>query len=115
MIKTIDPQEWSEYLAGFSTRNRGRRARFELFSGGGVAEESEEGVFDRIAIENDIATVTRIDRSEGNDSTVTAEIKGVRGIAVQLDTDNSENTLEFTNSNGDMTVLHFESRVDGDS
>jgi len=115
MIKTIDPQEWSEYLAGFSTRNRGRRARFELFSGGGVAEEDEEGVFERIAIENETVTVTRIDRTEGNDRTMASEINGVRGIAVQLDTDSSENTLEFTNSNGDMTVLHFESLVDGDS
>ena len=39
----------------------------------------------------------------------------IRGIAVQPDVDGSDITLELTDSNGDMTVLHFESLVDGDS
>jgi len=32
-----------------------------------------------------------------------------------LDTDNSEDMLEFTDGDGNLTTLHFESRVDGDS
>jgi hypothetical protein len=115
MIKTIDPQEWAEFLTDFSTRNRGRRARFEAFSRQGVAEEDEEAVFEKIAIEKDVVTVTRTNRSASSDSAITDDVSGVHGISVQYDTDNSENTLEFMNTNGDMTVLHFESKVDGDS
>ncbi|HLA94872.1 MAG TPA: hypothetical protein VK612_04065 [Pyrinomonadaceae bacterium] len=115
MIKTIDPQEWHKFLADFSVRNRGRRTRFEAFSRRGVAEEDEEAVFEKIEIEKDVVTVTRIDRSASSDAATTGEVTGVHGISVQYDTDNSENTLEFMDNNGDMTVLHFESKVDGDS
>lgn len=115
MRKTVSPDDWNEFLADFSARNRGRRARFEAFSSRGVAEEDEEAVFDSIRIETDIVTVTRLNRSTASESKITDEVTGVHGISVQYDTDNSENTLEFMDTNGDMTVLHFESLVDGDS
>lgn len=115
MKKTISPDEWNEFLADFSVRNNGRRARFEAFSRRGVAEEDEEAAFDAIGIERDVVTVTRLNRSTASESKITDEVIGVHGISVQYDTDNSENTLEFMDTNGDMTVLHFESLVDGDS
>lgn len=114
-IRTIEPDKWSDFLAGFSSRNRGRRARFESFSRGGVFEEDEEAVFEKAEISDRLATVTRTNRSEAKPTKLTAEITDVRGISVQYDTDNSENTLEFMETNGDMTVLHFESMVDGGS
>ena len=48
--KVIAPDEWNEYLADFSSRNQGRRARFEAFSHDGVAEEDEEAVFESVAM-----------------------------------------------------------------
>ena len=50
--KIIAPDEWNEYLADFSTRNHGRRARFEAFSRGRVREEDEEAVVLREAVQN---------------------------------------------------------------
>lgn len=110
--KVIDPQEWQEFLSDFSERNRGRRARFETFSRGSVAEEDEEGTFESIAIDSGVVSVGR-ESAAGHD--IGAEITDVRGITVQLDSDGSENTMEFMDTNGDMTVLHFESMVDGES
>jgi hypothetical protein len=110
--KIIQPSEWNEFLAGFSDRNTGRRARFEAFTTDGVAEEDEEGVFQSASIEGHIAVV---DRVTAKGRMISDRIEGVRGLAVQLDSDESENTIEFTDSNGDMMVLHFESMVDGES
>jgi len=110
--KIIAPDEWNEYLADFSTRNQGRRARFEAFSRGSVVEEDEEAVFQTVSISGDKVTVGR---AISGGSTISDEITGVHGIAVQLDSDGSDNTMEFMDTNGDLTVLHFESMVDGES
>ena len=110
--KIIAPDEWNEYLADFSSRNKGRRARFEAFSRGSVVEEDEEAVFHTVSISGDKVT---IGRSVSGGSPTTDEITGVHGIAVQLDSDGSDNTMEFMDINGDLTVLHFESMVDGES
>lgn len=113
--KIIPPDEWTEYLADFSSRNQGRRARFEAFDRGGVAEEDEEAVFESVSVANSAATVRRIVRADDANAPITDEIYDVRGISVQLDSDGSDNTMEFMNSDGDVIVLHFESAVDGDS
>ena len=110
--KTIEPIEWSQFLSEFSDRNTGRRARFEAFTSSGVAEEDEEGSFQSVSIDNSVVTV---DRVTAGGEPITDRIEGIHGITVQFDSDDSENTLEFMDSNGDVTVLHFESRVDGDS
>ncbi|NOT47489.1 MAG: hypothetical protein HOP17_07035 [Acidobacteria bacterium] len=112
MRKTIDPNEWSEFLTDFSNRNRGRRSRFEEFTRGSVAEEDEEGVFESVSIQNAVVTISRL---TANKTPIADHIENIHGIVVQYDTDGSENTIEFMNPNGDMTVLHFESLVDGDS
>ena len=113
--KIIAPDEWNEYLADFSTRNQGRRARFEAFSRDGVAEEDEEAVFESVSIAGDAITVNRTVRADDKNAPIKDEITGVHGITVQLDSDGSDNTMEFMNTNGDLTVLHFESMVDGES
>jgi hypothetical protein len=116
MSNMIEPGEWSSFLSAFTKRNRGRRARFELFSrGGNVGEEEQEGIFESAAIEGNVVAIIRIDNTEGKNETMADKITNIRGIAVQHDSDDSENTLELTNDKNDMTVLHFESRVDGDS
>lgn len=110
--KTIEAADWNSFLAAFSDRNAGRRARFEAFTADGVAEEDEEASFQSVSVENGLVTVDRV-TSRGE--AIADRIENVRGIAVQLDSDDSENTMEFMDSAGDLTVLHFESMVDGES
>lgn len=113
--KVIAPDEWNEYLADFSSRNQGRRARFEAFSHDGVAEEDEEAVFESVAIADSRVTINRTVRADDKNAPITDILAGVHGISVQLDSDGSDNTMEFMDTNGDLTVLHFESMVDGES
>ena len=116
VTKMIDPAHWTEFLGEFSERNRGRRARFELFRRDGeVAEEEQEGNFERASIENGVINIERKYKNQEKDRVMSDKIPNIHGVAVQFDTDESENILEFTNDKGDMTVLHFESLVDGDS
>jgi hypothetical protein len=114
--RVVDPAKWSEFLQEFSNRNRGRRARFELFSrSGDVGEEDEEGVFESAMVNGNVVTITRTDNTEGKSEKMADDIPNIHGISIQYDSDESENTIELMNDKGDMTVLHFESRVDGDS
>lgn len=116
MSKSIGPANWKSFLADFSDRNRERRARFELFHhDGAVREEEQEAHFESVSVEGGVVTVKRIDRGGREPKEITINLPNIHGISVQYDTDGSEDTLEFTNQNGDMTVLHFESKVDGDS
>jgi hypothetical protein len=116
MIKPIEPQEWETFLNSFSHRNRGRRARFEIFGPkGGFKEEEREADLGSISIDGSRITVTRSYVSGGQERSMTDDLIGIRGIAVQYDTDNSEDMLQFTDEKNAMTVLHFESKVDGDS
>lgn len=114
--KVIEPEQWAKVLSEFSERNNGRRARFELFRrDGAVAEEEREGYFESVNEHNGTVTIVRTDRSGKKERSVEDKIPNIRGISVQFDTDGSDNTIEFTNDRGDMTVLHFESNIDGDS
>ena len=114
--KLIDPATWPEFLAEFSARNKGRRARFELFRRDGeVAEEEREGNFTVISATGRVVTVERTHDEHGEARRMSDEIHDTHGIEVQYDTDGSEDTIEFTDHRGDMTVLHFQSLVDGDS
>ncbi len=115
MIKAIEPKEWATFLNAFSERNHGRRARFEIFEKNRFSEEVQEAYFTRASLENNIVTIKRRYTSHGQEKTMTDELKDIRGIAVQYDTDNSEDMLEFTTGDEAMTTLHFESKVDGDS
>jgi hypothetical protein len=115
MINIVDPQEWGTFLNGFNERNRGRRARFEIFSHGNSSEEQQEGHFEHISIDGHNVTIKRTYAEKGQQSIMNDELKNVRGISVQYDTDNSEDMLEFTDAEGNLTTLHFESHVDGDS
>ena len=112
--KVIPPDEWGKYLEAFSSRNRGRRARFEAFAGGTVTEEDEEAVFESISGGGGTFTVRRLNRTN-NDDPIDDELTEIRGLTVQLDSDGSDNTIEFLDSAGDMAVLHFESMVDGEN
>ena len=113
--KTIAPENWNKYLEDFSSRNTGRRARFEAFSRGAVKEEDEEAVFEGVSIADSVVTVNRRVLADDRNAPISDRLEGVHGIVVQLDSDGSDNTMEFMDINGDLTVLHFESRVDGES
>ncbi|MBX3242942.1 MAG: hypothetical protein KF685_00555 [Acidobacteria bacterium] len=113
---TVEPSTWNDFLTEFSERNKGRRARFELFGqGGSVREESQEGHFEKATLGGRTVTVIRSYESQGIKKSMEDEIKDVHGVEVQFDTDGSEDTIEFMNHNGDKTVLRFESLVDGSS
>jgi hypothetical protein len=116
MINQIEPGEWTSFLAGFSERNRGRKARFEIFGPDGVSmEEDQEARFESASVADGIVTVTRTYEKHDQETTMTDRLPSIRGISVQNDTDNSEDVLEFTDKKNALTTLHFESRVDGDS
>lgn len=115
MKKTIDPAEWNQFLSEFSARNRGRRARFEIFGGGGVSEEQQEGRFEAADLNGRTASVTRSYEDHGEQRSMVDEIHDIHGIEVQLDAEGGEDTIGFSNHNGETTVLHFESLIDGDS
>lgn len=115
MIKMIEPQEWDTFLNGFTERNHGRRARFEIFSRGDFSEEEQEAYFENVSVDGHSITVKRTYDKHGEQATMTDTLENIRGISIQYDTDNSEDMLEFTNNKNELTTLHFESRVDGDS
>jgi hypothetical protein len=111
---------WSEYLAGFSERNRERRARFEVFDRYGAHEETEEAVLENIILESqkerapDII-VKRSDRSSRQRTFLANTIVAVQRINPQYDKDGSESALEFEDDRGRLTILRFESNIDGAS
>src|SRR5947208_4546470 len=104
MIKTIEPQEWSTFLNSFTERNRGRRARFEIFSRGDFSEEEQEAYFDGASVDGHTITVKRTYEKHGEQATMTDTLENIRGISVQYDTDNSEDMLEFTNDKNQLTT-----------
>ena len=115
LIKAVEPDEWETFLGAFTGRNAGRRARFEIFSHGQFSEEEQEATFVSVSIDGNTITVSRHYTGRDGEKTMTDELENIHGISVQYDTDNSEDMLEFTDSKNQLTTLHFESRVDGDS
>ena len=120
MSDYLDPAEWSELLAGFSDRNRFRRARFETFGRGGVVEEEQEARLEKINLNltgNDAprVTVIRLDNSTPTQVEMVTTIPRVRRISPQFDVDDSEDGLEIEDMDGLLSVLRLESKVDGAS
>ena len=118
--KMIEPNNWENFLAEFTKRNRDRRARFNLFyTTGETREEAEEAHLESVSLNKDggqtQVVVTRIDRSEEEEKTMTDTLENVRGIAVQYETDGSENFLEITDTKNTLISLRFESKLDGAS
>jgi hypothetical protein len=119
-IKQIEPEKWEEFLSDFAGRNNNRRARFDVYrSGGRTEEEAREEHLEDIRLKTDgnkrAVEIIRIDRTSDNAEKTHDVITGVRGVAVQYDTDGSENVLEITDDQNTLISLHFESRVDGAS
>jgi hypothetical protein len=118
--KGIGQENWEKFLNDFSSRNRNRRARFNIFfSSGETLEEGEEGQLESVAIERagdqTQVIVKRADHTSGKEETMTDRIENVRGITVQIDTDGSEDILEITDGKNTLFSLRFESKVDGAS
>lgn len=118
-VKQIEPSNWAEFLSGFSQRNNGRRARFEIFRGGSVEEENQEAHFEDVSLKRDgnktNVEVIRIDRAHQNADKIKDIITNVRGISVQYDVDGSEDVLEITDDENALISLRLESKVDGNS
>src|SRR5262249_32359734 len=118
-IKQIEPGNWREFLEEFSVRNNNRRARFQVFRGATSTEEGEEAYLEDVSLkENDGETevvVVRIDRGGSKAEKTHQTITNVRRIAVQFDTDGSEDALEIIDKENELVVLRMESRVDGAS
>lgn len=116
----IEPKNWERFLQEFSERNLERRARFNIFfKSGETVEEAEEGHFkSALLVKNENKTqvvVERVDRSESDEKTMSDRIDNVRGVAVQYETDGSENILEITDEKNTLFSLRFESKLDGNS
>lgn len=114
----IGSENWKEFLIEFSDRNNGRRSRFDVFgSGGQTMEESIEAHFEEARLESNgdkkNVVFVRIDRADANAEKIRNEVTNVRGIAVQYDTDGSEDVLEITDDQNTLVSLRFESKVDG--
>ena len=118
-IKQIEPKDWKEFLEEFSTRNNNRRARFQIFKGRETEEESQESHLEEVSIKSEgssqTVVVTRIDRTKAEANKIHDTITNVRGIAVQYDTDGSEDVLEISDTENELISLRFESKVDGAS
>lgn len=117
-IAPIGAEDWSEFLQEFSTRNYNRRVRFDVFrSSGEVEEEGQESHLEDIVLKkngkNKNIEIIRIDRSESSADKIKDLITNVRGIAVQYDTDGSEDALEITDDQNTLISLRFESKIDG--
>ncbi|MBO0861456.1 MAG: hypothetical protein J2P21_23790 [Chloracidobacterium sp.] len=120
MADYLDPAKWGALLAGFSRRNRFRRARFETFGGAEVLEEEQEARLENITVALTGAgaprvTITRLDNSDAKPAEVVTTIPQVRRIRLQLDAGASEHGLEIEDINGVLSVLRLESEVGGDS
>ncbi len=118
--KAIEPDKWADFLKGFAERNRERRARFNVFfSSGEAVEEAEEGHLESISFSKNgnhtQVIIKRVDRSDENEKEMSDPIENVRGVAVQYDTDGSEDVLEITDDKNTLISLRFESKVDGAS
>ncbi len=119
-IIQIEPINWEEFLREFAVRNNNRRARFDVFrSGGAVEEESKEEHLEDVFLKTDgnkkSVEVIRIDRGNSTIEKTRDIITNVRGIAVQYDTDGSEDALQITDDQNTLISLRFESKVDGAS
>ncbi len=118
--KMIAPDKWEKFLQEFATRNRDRRARFDVFRSDGTTEEEavEAHLEDVKLTENGDrknVEIIRIDRSAGNGEKTKEIVTNVRGITVQIDTDGSEDALEITDNQNTLVSLRLESKVDGNS
>lgn len=114
----IEPVNWAEFLTAFAARNYNRRARFDVFRVNGKvdAEEIEAHLEDVHLNQNSDSKsidVIRIDRSEQKTEKVRDTIENVIGVAVQYDTDGSEDILEITDRANTLISLRLESKVDG--
>ena len=113
----VEPANWKEFLQEFSLRNYNRRARFDIFRiNGKVQEEGREAHLEDVSLKMDGDTrnieVIRIDRSNANADKIKDTIASVVGVAVQYDTDRSEDALEITDNENSLISLRLESKVD---
>lgn len=115
--KGIGKEQWEKFLGEFSARNKNRRARFDIFfASGETVEEAEEGKLESVSLnENGEIVVVRADNSEGGNKTMSDTLENVRRVAVQYETDGSENILEITDAKNTLFSLRFESKLDGNS
>lgn len=118
MSKLIEPDNWAKFLEEFARRNRQRRTRFNIFRPDGKTEEEAQEVrLQTISLkqinQSTSVVVQRVNPNEGEPQTDT--IENVRGIAVQYETDGSENVLEITDNLNTLISLRFESKLDGNS
>lgn len=116
--KMIAPENWEDFLQEFAARNNNRRARFDVFRRGGeTEEEGEESFLEDVRLKTDGASksveIVRINRTDNTAAKTRDTITNVRGIAVQFDTDGSEDALEVTDDQDTLISLRFESKVDG--
>ena len=118
--RTIAPDDWETFLTEFADRNNDRRARFDVFrADGSIEEEGVEAHLEDVRLTSDgnakNVEIIRIERGGETGEKKHETITNVRGIAVQIDTDGSEDALEITDNQNTLVSLRLESKVDGNS
>ena len=118
--RTIAPGDWETFLTEFADRNNNRRARFDVFrADGSIEEEGVEAHLEDVKLTSDgnakNVEIIRIERGGEAAEKKHDTITNVRGIAVQIDTDGSEDALEITDNQNTLVSLRLESKVDGNS
>ena len=117
-IKQIEPANWEDFLSDFADRNNNRRARIDVYRSDGTTEdEGQEAHLEDVRVKTDgnskSVEIIRIDRTNKNTGKTHDVITNVRGVAVQYDTDGSEDALEITDDENTLISLRLESKVDG--
>ena len=80
---------------------------------GTCSKKTKKRRFESALIDGSSVTIKRKHPRLGQDAEIVDQLENIRGIAVQYDTDKSEDVLEFTNDQNELTSLRLESRVDG--
>lgn len=106
--------EWVAYLDGFSTKNKGRLARVELFDKRGAQDEANHLPLDRISIEMQGADAPRVEilltDSAGSDVRhFTYAVDHVQRVTPSAGASGQENEIEIEDSQGALTILRIQS------
>lgn len=114
MNTNVEREDWAGYLDNFSTRNKGRLARVELFDKSGAQEEANHVPLDNISMEMKGEDAPRVEilltDSAGSDVRhLTYTVARVRRVTPSSGASGHENALEIEDSKGALTILRMQS------
>ncbi len=114
MNTNMGHEDWASYLADFSTRNKGRLARVELFDSSGAQEEANHVPLDNISIEMKGEEAPRVtilltDDAGSDVRHLTYTVAHVRRVMPSAGASGHEHALEIEDRAGALTILRMQS------